>query len=92
LNEISISSENLSINCHPLLSEVPPLNAKYFAYGVLNKSLIESVTHQSFSNAFAEIPEILEASFIDISLEASFKFFSHHIIIMNLKDFLQQSR
>jgi hypothetical protein len=49
-------------------------------------------THQSFSIAFAEIPEILEASFIDISLEASFKFFSHPIIIMNLKDFLQQSR
>lgn len=47
---------------------------------------------QSFSNAFAEMPEILEASFIDSSLEASFKFFNHPIIIKNLKDFLQQSR
>ena len=27
-----------------------------------------------------EIPEILEASFIDVNLEASFKFFNHPII------------
>lgn len=53
---------------------------------------MERVTHQSFSNALAEIPEILEASFIDNILEESFKFFNHPIIIKHLKDFLQQSR
>ena len=58
----------------------------------MNKSFIERVIHQSFSNALAEIPEILEASFIDNILEESFKFFNRPIIIKHLKDFLQQSR
>ena len=88
---MSISSENLSISFQPLLNEVPPLKAKYFEYDVLKISLSVSVTHQSFSNAFAEIPEILEASFIDTNLEASFNLFNHPIIIHFLKNFQQRS-
>ena len=34
-----------------------------------------------------EMPEILEASFIDVNLEASFKFFNQPIIMQGLKDF-----
>jgi hypothetical protein len=39
------------------------------------------VTHQSFSIAFAGIPEIRDASFIDTKREASLKFFNQPIIL-----------
>jgi hypothetical protein len=51
-----MSSENLSINFHPLLNEVPPLRIKNFAYGLSNNAFSVSVTHQSFSIAFSAIP------------------------------------
>ena len=38
-------------------------------------------------HAFAEIPEILDASFIDSNLEGSFKFFNQPIITYDLKYF-----